>query len=389
MPKLRILILISTLIVVGIMGFFVSLYARGFRFDLNDDKITLGPTGILVANSDPAAAQVFIDGELETATDNTLSLSPKTYYVEIKKEGYLTWAKNITIEKETVTQVDAFLMPSAPSLTAMTFSGATNPKVAKGNTKIAYIVPQTEDNIDKAGLWLMESVNLPLGFNRDPRQITDGDLSEAEYEFSPDGREILLTVGLETYLLDLSDFISTQELVDVTANLEEIKLEWSEESQKKLEASLTHLPNEVELVLLKNATDIIFSPDENRILYTASGSATIPENQVKELPGSSTQPEEREIKDGSLYVYDIREDKNFKVSDSTPVYWLPNSLNLVRPVEGKIEVLDYDGTNAQAIFSGNYEHPYGFATTSSNRIIILTNFATGDDSANLYWLTLK
>lgn len=390
MARIRVLILLLTILVVGVMGSVAIAYARGFRLDLTGDKVTLGPTGLLVANSDPTAAQVFVDGKLETATDNTISLSPGTYEISVRKEGYLTWDKTITIEQETVTQIDAFLIPSAPSLTAMTFSGVVSPQVSSDNTKIAYIVPVSESVDEKAGLWVIESVNLPLGFNRDPRQVMAGDLEKATFEFSPDGREILLTSGTVTYLLDISTFTPQAELVDITLQVEDIKEEWQEEAERKIAARLSQLPDEIESVFRDNTTDIKFSPDENRILYTASGSATLASDLVRKLPGSSTQKEEREIQDGKLYVYDIREDKNFKVSDSIPVYWLPNSLNLVRPLEDKIEILDYDGTNAKTIYSGVYDFPHAYATTSADRIIVLTSFSRQESLyGNLYWIGLK
>ena len=127
MPRLRVFVLLSTMTIVGIIGVIAILYARGFRLRTDEQKLTIGPTGLLVANSDPTGAQVFVDDELKTATDNSISLTPGAYVVSIKKDGFLAWNKTITIEKETVTQVDAFLVSAAPSLTALTFSGAVNP----------------------------------------------------------------------------------------------------------------------------------------------------------------------------------------------------------------------------------------------------------------------
>jgi len=392
MPKIRILILISTGIVMLIFGTIAVMYARGYRLSLGEEQISLGPTGLLVANSEPQAAQVYVNGVLKTATDNTISLAPETYTVEIKKEGYQTWSKDITIQREAVTQIDAYLLPNAPSLTALTFSGAINPQINHDNSKIIYVVPPSEETIanEKNGLWIIESVNLPLGFNRDPRQITDGDLTEAEFEFSPDGREVLMTLGPSIFLLDVTKFTPAIERVVVTFQVEDIRAQWEEEEKQRLEAKLAPLPDEIEETLAKHTSFVRFSPDENRILYTASGSATLAEDLIDKLPGSSTQPEERSITDGNSYVYDIREDKNFKVSDAgQTLYWIPNSLNLVHPQEEGIYILDYDGTNEKKIFSSSYTYPHAYSTTSGNRLLILTSFASVNGEDNLYWLTLK
>jgi hypothetical protein len=384
MVKTRIVVFMFSLLVLVVFGTLAILYARGYRFGLTENnQVTLSSRGLLVANSDPNGAQVFINGELETATNNTISLAPETYDVEIKKEGFLSWEKRLMIEKEAVTQIDAFLIASAPSLTALTFSGVFNPVPSPDFSKIAYGVPKT-------GLWVLETVNLPLGFNRDPRQITDGDLAEATWEWSPDGREILLTTKTGVFLLSAGELTLQNQRVNVAGRIETIREEWKEKNKKRLESQLSQLEDEIESVFERKAVEIQFSPDENRILYTASGSATIPKEVVKQLPGSSTQKQERDIKDGKTYVYDIKEDRNFAVGEvGETLYWVPNSLNLVLPKENKIIVMDYDGTNQQTVFAGAYEHPHAYPSTNAGRILILTNLGGEDTYSNLYWLSLK
>lgn len=382
--------LLSTFIIVGIISVIAILYARGFRLQQSPSTLTLGPTGLLVVNSDPTGAQVFVDGELKTATDNSISLPPGTYDVSVKKEGYLSWEKTITIEREVVTQVDAFLVSTAPSLTALTFSGATNPIASEDFSKIAYTVPSSADNIERGGLWIMETVNLPLGFNRDPRRITDGDLTNATYEFSPDARELLLTLSNAVYLLDVAEFTPQESRVNIAPQAESIRQEWEEIRETRLMAKIAPLPEEIEKVFAQNAADIAFSPDENRILYTATDDASIPEGLVRQLPGSSTQEQVRRISKGNKYVYDIREDKNFRVAGADEVvYWISNSLNLIIPEENTISILDYDGTNRKTVFSGSYVFPIAYPSTNVNRILLLTNFGASDSIPNLYWLSLK
>jgi hypothetical protein len=390
MIKIRILVLLSSLIFTALAGSFAILYARGYRLKLGGgEKIALTPRGLLVANSDPSGAQVYVNGELETATNNTISLTPNIYDVLIKKDGFSAWQKRITIEKEVVSQVDAFLISLAPSFTPLTYSGIFNPQLSHDFSKIAYGVPTNGENNEKSGLWILETVNLPLGFNKDPRQITDGDLTDANWEWSPDGREILLTTKFGIFLLDTTQFTAQNKRVNVASKMEEIRLSWQEKTDKRLSSQLSQLPDEIEKIFTRNTANIKFSPDENRILYTASGSATIPEGVVKELPGASTQKETRDIKDKEMYVYDIKEDKNFKVGEAQIIYWLANSLNLLIPEEEKITITDYDGTNKQTVLAGSYTFPHAYPSTSNNRVLILTNFGGPTSMPNLYWLSLK
>ena len=395
MTKVRILTFLTTLFVVGGFGTIGIFFARGYRIDTK--SLELIPRGLLVANSEPNGAQVFVDDELKTATDNTLKLSPGIHNIVIKKEGYLVWEKQIEIVKEEVSQIDAFLVSTAPSLSALTYSGAFNPVANHNLTKIAYGIAEG-DNGEKAGIWLFETVNLPLGLSRNSRQITNGDMTEATWKWSPDSSEILLTIetGLptgkaSTYLLDASKYTPQNQLIKTTEiELEEIKLKWKEENAKKLASSLNKLPDELTDIFTAKATDILFSPDEDKILYTASGSAQIPEDLIKPLPGASTQKQERHIVSGKKYVYDTKEDRNFLVGNKEDIlHWLPNSLNIISPKEDKIVLQDYDGTNKLTIFTGNYVFPHVYPSSSTNRVMILTNLGAQDSPTNLYWLSLK
>ena len=390
MTRLRILIFLLTVVVTTTIGYFVTQYARGYR--LNQDTMEFGPHGLLVANSDPNGASVLINGELKTATNATIPLSPDTYDITVKKEGFIPWNKRITISKEEVTQINVSLFASAPSLSAVTFSGSYSPVVSPDSTKILFAVLSATngDTEDKQGLWILETVNLPLGFNREPRRITDGNLTDAVWEWSPDSREILLTTKTGTFLLQASEFTRQAQRVNVASQKQIILSDWEEKKKVRLQAQLAKLPDELEDVFLFNTTNLQFSPDENKILYTASGSASLKDGLIPPLPGSSTQKQERMIKDTKTYIFDIKEDRNFEIASvDQPIYWFPTSLHVIMPEENKISIMEYDGTNKQTVFTGSYVYPYAYSASNTNRLLILTNFGADSALSNLYSLSVK
>ena len=256
MTKIRVAFFFLTIIVVASLGYVVSLYARGYR--LQKGSLKFSPNGLLVIKSDPDGAQVFVNGELKTATNANITLPPGTYDVSVQKEGYITWNKRLNIEKEIVTESSAHLFKSAPSLSAITFSASITPVPSKDLTKLAYIVPPNANSNgnsqDSQGLWIMEMLNLPLGFSREPRRITDGDLTGATFEWSPDGREILLTSKTGTFLLDVGSFVSQSQRVNVIGKKEEILAEWEEETEKRFLAQIAKLPDELEDILVRKAS---------------------------------------------------------------------------------------------------------------------------------------
>jgi hypothetical protein len=380
MTLLRVFVLVSTFLVVGTIGYFVSLIARGYQFDTG--TLTFLENGILVAKSDPDGASIFVNGNLRGATNTNLKLSPDTYDIEIKKNGYISWSKKLNIKKEEVTQVTAHLFKVAPSFSSVTFDGAINPVVSSDFSKIAY----TNEN----GLWIMSVSSLPIGFPNEPKKITDGVLEGDTYKFSPNNREIMLETKIGTYLLNTNEFTAKVDLVNIAAQKELTLRNWNLEKEKKETSELKLLPTEVATILDKNTSVFTFSPDETMVLYTASSEAKIKENLIEKLPGSSTQPEARDIKVGKTYIYDIKEDKNFLVNDNgRSLYWLPTSRHLILPDDGKIIVMDYDGTNRQTVFSGDYIAPHAYPFVNASKLLILTTLGSDSKLPNLYSLSIK
>lgn len=400
MTKIRVIFFIITLIIVGGLGVFATYYARGYKFDLKTLKFQ--PNGILVLKSEPDGASVFINGELKTATNANLSIAPGTYDVEVKKDGYFSWYKRLTIEKEIVTQAAVSLFKNAPSLSPTTLSGATNMVMSEDGSKIVYsVLPSKNITNDKIGLWTLDTFSLPLGFGSGPKRIADGDMTGATYVFSPDSRQLLLTVSEGIFLIDTGSFTSQNQRVNVASREDEILVEWKTVKENTNQSLIRNLPSELADFLSRKTTAFIFSPDDNMIAYTASGSATIPDNLIKPLPGASTQTQERNIQSGRTYVYDIKEDRNFLITDQavtinnsdkpgTPALrWMSSSKHLLWAGPNQAIIMDYDGTNKQVVYSGSYVMPSVFPFSNTTKLLILTNLGSPASVANLYTLTVK
>ncbi len=400
MTKVRVIFFLITLVVVGSVGLFASYYARGYRFNLKTFKFQ--PNGILVLKSEPDGASVFVNGDLKTATNASISLSPGTYDVEVRKDGYFSWYKRLTIEKEIVTQATISLFKNVPSLSPVTSTGAINPVMAEDGSKIVFsILPSTDTVNDKAGLWELDTLSLPLGFGAGPKRMTDGDMTGATYVFSPDGRQVLLTISNSVFLLDTGSFIAQNQRVNIASKENVTLAQWKTETVTNNQNLIRNLPPEVSDVLSRKSSDFVFSPDGNMILYTASSSGTLPEGLIRPLPGASTQRQERSIQTGHTYIYDTKEDRNFLITDQPvsinnidnpqtgALRWMSTSRHLLLAQSGQIVIMDYDGTNRQVVYSGSYFAPAAFPFSNTTKILILTNLGAPTTSANLYTLTVK
>jgi len=86
----------------------IIFYSQGYRLDFAARKIV--QTGGLYFKVAPRSAQVYINGKPKDTTsiftNSSLvkNLLPKTYAIEISKDGYYSWQKNLEVKEKQVTE---------------------------------------------------------------------------------------------------------------------------------------------------------------------------------------------------------------------------------------------------------------------------------------------
>ena len=190
-----------------IIGTYIAIkWAEGYRYNLSQRMVE--GTGLLVANSMPQGASVYLDDLLTTATDDTLHLQPGDYQIRLEKDGYTPWQKKLKIEKELVTQTNARLFPSVPSLSAITVNSATDPHASPDGQKIAYKIATTSASL-KQGIWVTNLSNNPLRFGSSSIQIAKDSaqlkFSQADLFWAPNSNQILAYFNPnQSYLLEVN-----------------------------------------------------------------------------------------------------------------------------------------------------------------------------------------
>lgn len=420
-------------------------YAKG-RYRISPSGVIQG-TGLLSANSFPTGAEVIIDGKLVTATDDTLYLQPGTYEVEIQKDGYTPWKKTMQIEPELVAQTNALLFPVAPSLSTLTFTGMQNVSPSPDGRKILYYTA-SQSAQRKNGLYVMELGNeLPISFQNGPQQIAEDvasyNLEDAQFIWSPDSSEIMVITEAKELLLPVDRKSDLTTLLDITFQKQQILREWEQEMYLRERQFLREFPTEIIQIATQSAKNVYISPDKKRLLYTATAEVTIPDTIVPPVPATNTQPEERSLQPGVIYVYDREEDKNFRLAqetenndsphktllandlyDVTPasltaspsafetlqasisaqtaanfnryhtslyaetLQWFPDSKHFLFVQDGAIKIVEYDGTNVVPIYSGPFEKNFIYPWPDGSRLVISTKFSP-EAPLNLYAIELK
>lgn len=393
--KKQLIISFSILVFLIISTTLVVLYSRGYRFWFEKGKPDISGTGLLVTTSKPDGAQVFINDHLTTATDSTINLTPGEYDVRIYKDGYFPWTKHVTVQREVVLKVDATLFPNAPKLESITTTGVQNPVIDPSLTKIAYTIASS--SAKKNGVYVLDiSSRSFLTLQSNATQIADDTsdvFSKSTISWSPDGKQLLASISAQLqnptwYALDATTINDAPK--DVTNTIESIINQWQSEKEEKEIARVEGLKKDLQKFVKNYFSKIQWSPDEAKILYTASESATIPTIIKPPLIGTNQTPEDREIKKGNVYVYDIKEDKNYKIADSAlPMNWYFDSHHLIVVKNQKIDIVDYDGQNNTTVYAGPFINGYVFPFPNDAKIVMLTNLGNPDIAPNLYTLELK
>jgi len=423
-------------------------FAKGYRPNSTGQ---LQGTGLLAASSNPTGARIIIDGKATNqVTNDTINLKPGRYDVEISKEGFTSWKKSMLIESELVSTTDAHLFRSVPSLTPLTFSGAKNLTPSPDGQKIAFSIASPSAQI-KAGLYVVELSDRPALFSRGTKLVAENparrDFADAQLLWSPDSSQIIAHFPSATYLLDTNTTTRRSQLTDASSQLSLLLSTWEEDIVRREKQLLLSLPDTMIHIATASAKNVYFSPNGEKLIFTATESITIPNKLIPPIPASNSQSESRTLTPDHVYIYDLQEDKNFllftpdQITDSftkpqlvtdfsvsslfdttpatvsaTPILqdptslaqtitnfrtqyssfpflnyqWFPTSKHIVINTNGVVDIIEYDATNRTTLYQGSFQENFAYPWPNGTRLLILTNLTNNPAlPPNLYSINLK
>jgi len=143
-------------LVAVVISFFLAVpiviyYAIGYSFDFEQWKLI--KTGILLIYTNPNGVQIFIDGNQKNASPARIRfLLPKTYNLELKKDGYISWKKSVTVSAQQITHLNAkdseiYLFLQEPETTLIATS--TQPLILMDPTSRQPVATSSFDFLEK------------------------------------------------------------------------------------------------------------------------------------------------------------------------------------------------------------------------------------------------
>ncbi|MFH0773786.1 MAG: PEGA domain-containing protein [bacterium] len=363
-------------------------YARGYRVDVQ--RGTMTSTGIIAVSSNPQTAQVYVNGILKGVTDLHLTLPHGKYTIEVKKEGYTSWRREVVLKGELVVTADATLFPLNASLTPLTTIGISQ-VVSIDKTDKALLFVENGDG-EKDGIYVFDQTKRPFSLFPPLKLLAskklfpeDVHLKEVSVIFSPDFKQgiVIFKRGEDaiSYLISLED--ENTQLFEVTSSQESLEKAWSAERATETARLLEIFPKEFAKIASDSFHILSLAPDKSKILYEAKQHITLPYVIEPRLVAANQTPEERSIQLDELYVYDRKEDRNYRISLSeisqkmrqahdTVLAWFPDSRHLVEHEGDKISIIEFDDTSKQIIYSGPHEGSF-FDVMSDGKLLILAN----------------
>jgi len=390
-------IIIGVVFVLMLIG--IIAYARGYRY--NADEQTISSTGILSVTSDPKPASMFIDNELVGATDENLTLPYGHYTIEIRKEGYTSWKKDVSLKGEIVMSLNAVLFSKNPSLTPLTNLGINTVLPIENSDKLV-LVSKTGDK-KKDGIYLFELSNKPAVIFPPLKLLlsaallpTDVDITNVTADFDPNHRQSILTfVRKDTtsisYLIALDQ--ENEELVEVTSSRENILAAWQEEKNTEIAKVIETFPPKLEKIASDSFHIVSLSPDEKKVMYVARHDAVLPLVIDPPLIGANQTKEERSIQTGNMYIYDKKEDKNFYIpvdaSHQDTVKWYPTSDYVAVQEDNAIVMIQYDGTNKEIVYAGPFDPTFFGISPDWNLIVVINLNPQLNEFGDLYSVGIR
>lgn len=420
-------------------------FAKGYRPSL-ENKALQG-TGLLNLTSYPKSARVIINDKLTTVTDDKLYLTPGKYTINIEKDGFHTWTKELDIKKELVTNTDARLLPLIPATSPLTFYQVKNASINPDGTKIAYTLNNAPQAISN-GLYIHSLTNNLLGSST--LQIAENqngrDYSESLIIWSPDSSQILVVFTEKSVTtpktknqspttiekISSAFLLSTKEkntgiLSDVTIKLPQIISEWENQIIQINNSNLSLLPDYMRNIATTQATNVFFSPDKEKIVYSPTENLKLPDNTIGSLlPNINSTPETRDLQKNMVYVFDTKEGTNYQIttasksadiqkvilteSTSTPsatlttlkqikaqtesnyvgsLTWYSNSRQLILTDQNGINLIDYDNLNLVNINPVAPKLNFAIPSFDGTKLVALTNLNQKPDIFNLISFDLK
>jgi hypothetical protein len=272
--KLKILsvlwpILSSIIILLG--ATLIYLYSNGYRFNFSNQE--LKRTGVISVQSEPFLADMYINEKKIGRTPKSNSLEVGIYNISLKKEGYVTWNKNLAVVEGKITPIFPFLVLSDIKEENVWNTEQKYVKTWFNKDNNMYLILTRGDK--KYSLWSYR-INTPiLDFSTNPTEILSLATDDITVILANNGEGAIVIVNSKAYLIDTKKIntLSASNMLNIT-NPSKFTITWAKDNKKLILENDSEIAaysldrNESIKVLSKTkGTKYIWNTDKEGYLY--------------------------------------------------------------------------------------------------------------------------
>lgn len=375
------------------------LYSQGYRFDF--EKKIFTKTGGIFIKALPKEAEIFLNGNFVKKTDFLFgsaliqNLLPKKYEIEIKKEGFFSWKKNLEVKEKVVTEAkNVILFPKELSLENLA-SGIENFLFSPDGKKIILI---EKDNVN----WEVKLLDLEKKLEthlikKEDILKKETELIYLEFSENPNILNLKLKMGKETKNFTL-DFSKTPPVLEEIKGKEENEGILAKEKKGKdifyldtfgnlfkNQEKISQLPFPIEpktnysLKLFLNEIFLLTEklPNEKDcfIFNKETGSFEKIFEKIEELKLSPDNKKLAVFSQFEIWIFNLETKEKFLLSrfskEIKDLFWF-NSDYLIFTCEDVLKVSEIDNRDRINIVKlGEFENPRIFWNDFDKRIYIL------------------
>ncbi len=382
--------LISFLIIAPV----IVLYSQGYRFDPKNRTITM--TGAFYVKAWPKNCDVFVNGKLASKNDFLFgadlveNLIPGTHLMEVKKQGYIPWQKNLKImAMMTIEAKNIVLFPQNLGF-EIKASNVQNIFPAPSNKKLIL------EKKDSQG-WYLTSFDLKnnleqvLALEKDFDKKKSGSTMQ-NLIWSADSKKaiakVLINEAEKFFLLEVEDKISFLSL-DPLGNFEKISFQGNDSSKFFiLKNNSLHYGNFISLKTVKLADKIIDFAADNSKLYFLDNTGFI--TRINDLESFSGQ----KLSDAPFTIisetpYELEAEKNYLfLKQGDQLFWFDEKNNSFVKIAENAADLAVSKDNGKLVYLNNTEISIYFFKEKIEQIekqnMLLARFS--EKIGQVFWL---
>lgn len=290
--KIRLYPFIPLLISIFMIAASVALfyYVKGYRFNFETQEIS--STGILTIDSVPSNSSLYIDDKLYGKTPKNISLDEGKYDIKIKKDGYYTWEKTVSIKEGSSTPIYPWLISKKADESEFYSSSEIfdNTHLYKNDISVFFTLYTDDNNTRRYEIYKLSTNLNTFDFSNNPQKVLSFNLAlNSEQTFSilvsPDSSKILFTINdgdsKDIYIIetDKENILDNLEPIDI-GSLSSYAISWNKSNDSLLfesdEDIISYdIDSGIRYLITKKEDSYLytFSTDSSGLIYLMKGTS--------------------------------------------------------------------------------------------------------------------